>query len=68
TMPTCYMLTATTTGGHGPYNCAVDLTGSCKISNGKSSYDNNATIVWYVSRTCAAAASESVSYTITGHL
>jgi hypothetical protein len=65
--PSCYTLTATTSG-HGPYSCTPSTTNSCDISNGSGSYDNNSHIDWYVSRTCGTAASETVSYTITGHL
>lgn len=68
TMPTCYTLTATTSSGHGPYNCSVGASGSCSISNGSGSYSDGDTIVWYVTRTCSAATPEKASYTITGHL
>ena len=65
--PSCYTLTATTTG-HGPYSCTPSTTNTCSISNGSGSYDDGATIVWHLEKTCSVATKEDVAYTITGHL
>lgn len=66
--PSCYTLTATTSG-HGPYTCTPpNGQNYCDISNGSGSYDDGATIVWFVTKTCSTAETEDVSYTITGHL
>ncbi len=65
--PTCYKLTADTSKG--PYICQTGSGGSCSISKGSGSYNDNTTILIKVEKTCpAASVRERVTYSVTGHL
>lgn len=65
--PTCYKLTADTSKG--PYTCQTSSGGSCSISKGSGSYNDNTTILIKVEKTCpASSVRERVTYTVTGHL
>jgi hypothetical protein len=65
--PTCYALTFSDTSGD-RYTCATDANGYCAISQSSGSYHDGDTLWWEVSKTCSTDSTESVSYTITGHL
>ncbi|HEX4825255.1 MAG TPA: hypothetical protein VFV19_13195 [Candidatus Polarisedimenticolaceae bacterium] len=65
--PACYKLTVIT-NSH-TYSCQTNVAGTCIITQGSGSYSDNTTVLFQVSRTCAAATGQqSLPYTISGHL
>lgn len=62
----CYALTLTNV--HPNDYCATDSGGHCSISNSSGSYGDGTDIYVTVSKTCSTAATENVTYAVTGHL
>ncbi len=62
----CYALTVITSAG--TYSCSTNMAGSCTISRGAGSYDDNTDISIIVAKTCDTAVFDWASYTVSGHL
>jgi hypothetical protein len=66
--PACYAFTVIT--DENTYNCQTDATGTCGFDDDSGGqFSDNTTIYIEVSKTCSSASlTESVSYTVSGHL
>ncbi len=66
TEPTCYRLHIVTTDID--MACTASASGSCNITAGSGSYNDNSDLHFTVSKTCSAAMRDGPTYTVDGHL
>jgi len=66
TSPGCYRFTVIT--DKETYTCTTDATGTCGIDYLDGQFSDNTTIYAEVSKVCGTTVTESVAYTVSGHL
>lgn len=64
--PTCYKMLIVSSNGN--YTCQAGANGSCAVSKGSGSYQDDTTLLIEIQKTCNTNTLESVNYTIVGHL